>query len=131
MRGKDNIEVAADPIVDLSDTNFIPLLLEGVVDRLYGGRERWGSLHILGEMKSYSGITDALNSASKGLLRPRSGQKSIGGSIQVGRGNNLEKCVSRSPRELLGGMLKACNGVLDSSSGESRGCLFWLPQVLC
>ena len=42
MGGKDNVEVAADPILNLFDTNIVPLFLEGVVDRLYDSRERWG-----------------------------------------------------------------------------------------
>ena len=42
MGGEDNVEVAADPIVDLSDPNIVLFLLEGVIDRLYDGRERRG-----------------------------------------------------------------------------------------
>jgi len=87
---ENDIEVAADPIVDLFDAFVGARSFEGDVYISDDGREGGRDLDPSWESSGHCVAADTLNKAGRFLLQLRGIWKRRGSSVKIGRGNHFE-----------------------------------------
>jgi len=121
----------ADSKVDFLDSTVQLTVLQPLVGFEDDGGDGRGHPDSWREAGGYGVSTNAFDKACWSSPGPRGIREGGRGGFQVGSGNDLEQGVPWGPRELLGDMLVACNGVLDGFSGGSGTCLFGLSWARC